>query len=74
MLTDFQNIFAYRLSGKFAIDSYLNIQPHLKYVATLLSEIWMSEKWHQSEIFIAINDKSQGSIAKHLSYDGLLRY
>jgi len=26
----------------------------------------MSEIWSQSEIFIVINDKSQGSIAKHL--------
>ena len=28
--------------------------------------------WWQSEICIVINDKSQGSIGKHLSYDGLL--
>jgi len=34
----------------------------------------MSDNWHQSEIRIVINDKSQGSIAKHLSYDGLLHY
>jgi len=34
----------------------------------------MSENWHQSEIRSVINDKSQGSIAKHLSYDGLLHY
>ena len=26
----------------------------------------MSEIWSQSEIFIVFNDKSQGSIAKHL--------
>jgi len=32
----------------------------------------MSENWRQSEICIAINDKSQGIIAKHLSYDELL--
>jgi len=32
----------------------------------------MSENWRQSEICIAINDKSQGSTAKHLSYDELL--
>jgi len=25
----------------------------------------MSEKWHQFEICIVINDKPQGSIAKH---------
>ena len=34
----------------------------------------MSENWQQSEICIAINDKSQDSTAKHLSYDGLLHY
>jgi len=32
----------------------------------------MSEKWRQSEICTVINDKSQGSVAKHLSWDGLL--
>ena len=34
----------------------------------------MLENWRQSEIRIVINDKSQGSIAKHLRYDGLLHY
>jgi len=36
----------------------------------------MSENWRQSEICIAINDKSQGSIAlaNHFRYDGLLYY
>ena len=34
----------------------------------------MSENWNRSEIRILINDKSQGSIAKHLSWDGLLHY
>jgi len=34
----------------------------------------MSENWRQSEICIVINDKSQGGIAKHLSWDGLLHY
>jgi len=32
------------------------------------------KKWHQSEIRIVINDKSQGSIAKHLRCDELLYY
>ena len=39
MLTDFQNFFTGRLAGKFATKSYLNIPPHLKYVATLPCEI-----------------------------------
>jgi len=34
----------------------------------------MSEKWHQTEISIVINDESQGSIAKHLRNDELLYY
>ena len=32
----------------------------------------MSEKWHHSEIHIAINDESQSSIAKKLKCDELL--
>jgi len=34
----------------------------------------MSEKWHHSAIHIAINDESQGSIAKNLKCDGLVYY
>jgi len=34
----------------------------------------MSEKWHHSEMHIAINDKSQGSIAKNFKCDELLYY
>jgi len=34
----------------------------------------MSENWRQSEIHIEINDKSQGSITKHLSCDEFLHY
>ena len=34
----------------------------------------MSEKWRQSEICIGINDKSQGSVANHLSCDDFLHY
>jgi len=33
-----------------------------------------AEKRHHSEIRIAINDKSQGSIAKNLRFDELLYY
>jgi len=76
MLTHFQNSFTARLNDKFATNSYLNIPPRPKYVATLPvpCELRMSENWRQSEICIVINDTSQGSrpIAKHLSWDGLL--
>jgi len=34
----------------------------------------MSEKWHHSEIHIAINDESQGSIVKNIKCDELLYY
>jgi len=33
-----------------------------------------AEKWHHSEIRIAINDESQGSIANNLRCDELLYY
>jgi len=33
-----------------------------------------AEKWHHSEIRIAINDESQGSIAKNLRCDEFLYY
>jgi len=33
-----------------------------------------AEKWHHSEILIAINDESQGSISKNLRCDELLYY
>jgi len=33
-----------------------------------------AEKWHHSETCIAINDESQGSIAKNLRCDELLYY
>ena len=44
MLTDFQNSFTDRLTGKFATNEYLNIPPHLNYVATLPCEISMVQK------------------------------
>ena len=33
-----------------------------------------AEKWNQSEISIAINDESEGSIVKNLKFDGLVYY
>ena len=68
----FSKFFHWQFPGKFATNTYLNIPPHLKYVATLPCEIWMSENWQQSEICVVIDDESQHSTAKHLSYDGLL--
>jgi len=74
ILTDFQTFFTDRLSRKFATNLCLNIPTCLKDVATLPCEIWMSEKWRQSEICIVINDKSESSITKHLRNDELLHY
>jgi len=44
MLTDFQNSFADRLTGKFATSSCLNIPQNLKRVATLPCEISVFKK------------------------------
>ena len=44
MLTDFLNSFTRTLTGKFATNSYLNIPPHLKRVATIHCEISMFKK------------------------------
>jgi len=33
-----------------------------------------AEKWHHSEIHIAINDESQGSVGKNLRCNELLHY
>ena len=63
IITDFHNSFADRLNNKFATNSYLNISSHLKCVTTLRCEIWMSQNWQQSEIWIMINDIWQGSIS-----------
>ena len=60
--------FTDRLTGKFATELYLNIPPHLKYVAILPCEI----RWWQCEICIVIYDKSQDTTAKHLNCDVLL--
>ena len=74
MLTDFQNSFTGRLTGKFATKSNFTIPQYPKNVSALPCEIWMLENWRQSVICIVINDKSQGSTAKHLRCDGLLHY
>jgi len=41
LLSDFQNFFTSRLGNKFATNSFLNIPPCFKRVATLPCEIWM---------------------------------
>ena len=46
MLTDFQNSFTDRLSGKFTTNIYLGISSHLTYVATLPCEISMFKNRH----------------------------
>ena len=33
-----------------------------------------AEKWHRSEIRIAINDESQGSVATRLKRDGIFKH
>jgi len=53
MLSDFQNSFTGRLSGKFATNLHLNIPPHLIYVATLPCEISMFKNRHAQEVIEA---------------------
>ena len=60
----FSKFFTTRLGSKFATKSCFNIPPRFKHVATLLCEHMNAEKWHHSEICIAINDETQGSIAR----------
>ena len=58
----------FRWQTQWLICNKLGFKYHvpLKYVVTLPCKIWMSENWRQSEIYIVINDKSPGSIAKQL--------
>ena len=44
MLTDFQNSFTVRFTGKFATKSSLTIKPHLNCVTALLCEISLFKK------------------------------
>jgi len=53
MLTDFQNSFTGRLTGKFATNSYLNIPPHLKRVTTPLVKYICSKNRNAQEVIEA---------------------
>jgi len=55
MLTNFQNSFTGRLSGKFATNSYLNIPPHLKRVATLPCVKYLCSKNRSAQEVIEAN-------------------
>jgi len=52
LLTDFQNSFTDRLSGKFA-QIFFKIPPHLKYVATLPCKISMFKNRNAQEVIEA---------------------
>ena len=69
----FKNFFTSGLGSKFATNSCLNILPRLKHAATQPSD-YECQKWHHSEIRIAIDDKSQGSIETNLRCDELFYY
>jgi len=69
MLTEFQNLLLSD-SGKFAI-SLVKIS-HQTYNISL--HYLVKCECQKSGGSIVINDKSQGSRAKHLSYDGVLHY
>ena len=54
MLTDLQNTFTHRLTGKFAKKkSLLNIPSHLKCKAALPCEIYMLKKLHAQVVNVA---------------------
>ena len=54
MLTDFQNSFSARVTGKFATtNTYLNIPPHLKYVAALPCETSVFKNRNAQEVIEA---------------------
>jgi len=63
-LNRFTTFFTERFFTKFAVKWILKIPPHVAYVATLPCETLMLAKQ-------AINDKLQGSVAKHLRCVGL---
>jgi len=70
MLTDFLNSFADRLSGKSATKAYLNILPHLLYVATLVCEISMLKNRNAQEVIEAncrVRLSPSKTVLKHLS-------
>ena len=70
MLTDFQNSFTDRLSGKFATKAYLNIPPHLKYVATLPCEISVFKNRSTQEVIernCYVRLKHSKTVLKYLS-------
>ena len=54
MFTDFQNSVTFRLSSKFAVKSYIKIQPRLEnHVATLHCEISMLKNRHAQGVSAA---------------------
>ena len=53
MLTDFQNSFTGRLSGKFATKSYLNIPPHLNVSLHYLVKYLCSKNRNAQEVIEA---------------------
>ena len=68
MLTDFQNSFTDRLSGKSATSIYLNIPPHLKYVATLGLHCEWSKNHNAQELTEAnCHLSTQKTVLKYLS-------
>jgi len=74
MLTDFQNFFTGRLTGKFATKSNFTIPPHPKHVATLpcdssLITIHISDCRQFSGIHV-----SQGSVETCLGCGGILKF
>jgi len=70
MLTYFQNSFTVRLCSKFVIKPYLTIRPHLKHVATLPCEIYISKNHHFQAVIetnFHLDLATQKTVFKYLS-------
>jgi len=55
VFTNFQNSFTDRLIGKFATNSYLNITPHLKYIAKYVLWLMINYKVPQPSILVVMH-------------------
>jgi len=74
MLTDFENSFADRLSGKFATKIYLNISPYLKYIATLPLKYICSNNGYAQEVIEANCHVKLSQTKKLFQYICLVKY
>jgi len=68
ILANFKNSFTVIISRKFVMQQSLNIPPHLKRVATLPCEMFMSEITENSLLISEIHGEIHLIISKHFSF------